>query len=148
MWGQGGLRGPGRVWIGAAAVALATSTFVAYDVGGAPEAPRAAAFAEPVRNATIVIEEGGARKGFSTPDVTVSGGGTVTVVNLDSMDHTVTSVAKGADGLPVFDVRVPAGTSATVPGIDALAAGEWDVYSNFHPGMRGVLTVAGSGGGV
>ena len=80
---------------------------VAYDVGGTPETPRAAAFAEPVRNATVVIEEGGARKGFSTPAVTVTGGGTVTVVNLDTMDHTVTSVAKGPDGLPLFDVRVP-----------------------------------------
>ena len=114
MWGHALRRGPGRIWVGAAAVALATSAFVAYDVGGVPDS--APAFAEPVRNATVVIEQGGTRKGFSTPAVTVSGGGTVTVVNLDSMDHTVTSVAKGAD--------VPAGTrtsntgrpSATVPG--------------------------------
>ena len=148
MWGQSVRRGPGRIWVGAAAVALATSAFVAYDVGGAPESPRAAAFAEPVRNATVVIEEGGARKGFSTPAVTVSGGGTVTVVNLDSMDHTVTSVAKGADGLPLFDVRVAAGTTATVPGVESLAAGEFAFYCKFHPGMRGVLTVTGAGGGV
>ena len=148
MWGLSDRRGPGRIWAGAAVVALATSAFVAYDVGGAQESPRAAAFAEPVRNATVVIEEGGARKGFSTPDVTVSGGGTVTVVNLDSMDHTVTSVAKGADGLPLFDVRIPAGTTATVPGIESLAAGDFPFYCKFHPGMRGVLTVTGVGGGV
>ena len=91
-----------------------------------------------------MIEEGGTRKGFSTPAVTVSGGGTVTVVNLDSMDHTVTSVAKGADGLPVFDVRVAAGTTATVPGVESLAAGDWAFYCKFHPSMRGVLTVAGA----
>ncbi len=72
----------------------------------------------------------------------------MTVVNLDSMDHTVTSVDKGADGLPVFDVRVRAGTTATVPGVEALAAGEWRFYCKFHPGMRGVLTVEGAGGGV
>src|SRR4051794_35901303 len=92
-------RGPGRIWVGAAAVALATSAFVAFDVGGVRETTPA--FAEPVRNATVVIDQGGARKGYATPNVTVSGGGTVTVVNLDSIDHTVTSVARGADGLPV-----------------------------------------------
>jgi FtsP/CotA-like multicopper oxidase with cupredoxin domain len=106
------------------------------------------AFAEPVRNATIVVEQGGARSGFATPQVSISGGGAVTVVNLDSMDHTVTSVAEGPDGLPVFDVRVRAGTTATVPGVQALAAGEWAFYCKFHPSMRGVLTVEGTGGGV
>ncbi len=148
MGGHEWARGPGRIWVGAAAVALATSAFVAYDVGGAAESPRAAAFAEPVRNATVVVDLGGARKGFTTTAVTVSGGGTVTVVNLDTMDHTFTSVAKGADGLPLFDVRVPAGTSATVPGVEALAPGDFAFYCKFHPGMRGVLTVAGTGGGV
>ncbi len=146
MWGQALRRGPGRIWVGAAAVALATSAFVAYDVGGVRDTTPA--FAEPVRNATVVVDAGAARKGYSTPNVTVSGGGTVTVVNLDSIDHTVTSVAKGADGLPVFDVRVAAGTTATVPGVELLAAGDWAFYCKFHPSMRGVLTVAGSGGGV
>jgi FtsP/CotA-like multicopper oxidase with cupredoxin domain len=128
------------------AAAACAGALVAYDVGRAPEATQA--FAEPVRNATIVIEEGGARKGFSTPEVTVSGGGMVTVVNLDTMDHTVTSVAQGPDGLPVFDVRIAAGTTATVPGVDALAPGEWAFYCKFHPSMRGELTVVGGGGGV
>jgi FtsP/CotA-like multicopper oxidase with cupredoxin domain len=135
-----------RVCAGVVVVVVCALGLVAYDVAPAPEA--APAFADPVRNATIVIEEGGARKGFATPDVTVSGGGVVTVVNLDSMDHTVTSVAQGADGLPVFDVRIAAGTTAVVPGVDALAAGAWAFYCKFHPGMRGVLTVVGGGGGV
>ncbi|WP_297622946.1 multicopper oxidase domain-containing protein [Nocardioides sp.] len=134
-----------RVAVGAAAVVVAALAPVAYDVGPPRQAPRASAGA--VVNATIVIEEGGARKGYATPRVTVSGG-VVTVVNLDSMDHTVTSVAKGADGLPVFDVRVRAGTTATVPGVETLAAGDWAFYCKFHPSMRGVLTVEGGGGGV
>ena len=108
----------------------------------------ARASAEPVRNATIVIEEGGARTGFATPEVTVGGGGTVTVVNLDSMDHTVTSVARAADGTPLFDVRVAAGTSATVPGVEALSAGAWAFFCKFHPNMRGVINVEGVAGGV
>ncbi|HSU01659.1 MAG TPA: multicopper oxidase domain-containing protein [Nocardioides sp.] len=137
-----------RRWVVAAlTVMLCALALVAYDARttsrGGP------VWAEPVRNATLVIEEGGARTGFTPSNVTVSGGsGAVTVVNLDSMDHTVTSVAKGPDGLPVFDVRVRAGTTATVPGIETLAAGAWEFYCKFHPGMRGVLTVEGTGGGV
>ena len=141
MWGT-----KHRVAVGLVALVACVGALLVYDVGRAPEATQA--FAEPVRNATIVIEEGGARKGFSTPEVTVSGGGVVTVVNLDSMDHTVTSVANGPDGLPVFDVRIAAGTTATVPGIDALAPGEWAFYCKFHPSMRGDINVVGGGGGV
>ena len=78
----------------------------------------------------------------------MSGGGIVTVVNLDSFDHTVTSVAKGPDGLPVFDVRVaparprpcrasrrwpPATGTSTASSTRACAA---------------TLTVEGRGGGV
>ena len=145
----GGMRGSRRRRTVAALVValLAAAALVAWDVGPTTDEV-SRAFAEPVRNATIVIEEGGARKGYATPQVSISGGGAVTVVNLDAMDHTVTSVATGADGLPVFDVRVPAGTTATVPGTDALAVGEWAFYCKFHPGMRGVLTVSGGGGGL
>lgn len=127
-------------------VLLGAVALVAYDVRPTPQATRA--FAEPMRNATIVIDRGAARKGYSTPRISLSGGGAVTVVNLDAVDHTVTSVAKGADGLPVFDIRVAAGTTATVPGVEALAAGDWAFYCKFHPTMRGVLTVEGTGGGV
>jgi FtsP/CotA-like multicopper oxidase with cupredoxin domain len=138
------LRGRRTAWL-VGMVACATA-LVALDVG--PGQDTRTASAEPVRNATIVVEEGGARTGFATPEVTVGGGGTVTVVNLDSFDHTVTSVARGADGAPLFDVRVPAGTSATVPGVEALAAGAWAFFCKFHPNMRGVLTVEGVAGGV
>ena len=136
-----------RRWgVGALVVVICALVLVAYDARPTTSARRA--WAEPIRNATIVIDQGGVRKGFEPRQVTVSGGGAVTVVNLDSMDHTVTSVAKGPDGAPVFDVRVRAGTTATVPGVDLLAAGDWDFYCKFHPSMRGVLTVEGTGGGV
>ena len=93
-----------RAAVAATAVVMCAGAVVAYDVGPGPDA--GPAFAEPVRNATIVIDQGGVRKGYATPQVSVSGGGSVTVVNLDSFDHTVTSVAKGPDGLPAFDVLV------------------------------------------
>lgn len=143
---RGTLENKVRAAVAAAAVVMCAGAVVAYDVGPGPDA--SPAFAEPVRNATIVIDPGGVRKGYATPLVTVSGGGTVTVVNLDSFDHTVTSVAKGPDGLPVFDVRIRAGTSETVPGTALLAAGAWEFYCKLHPSMRGTLTVEGSGGGV
>jgi spore coat protein A len=133
-----------------AALGLLLAALVAYEVPPAARPPTAVA--DPVgrapATATIVIDQGGIRKGFATPRVSVAGGGTVTVVNLDSVDHTVTSVATGPDGLPVFDVRVATGTTATVPGVDQLAAGAWEFYCKFHPSMRGVLTVEGGDGGV
>src|SRR5687768_3813454 len=138
------LRGRPTAWlVGMVACAIA---LVALEAGPGPKGR--AASAEPVRNATIVVQEGGTRTGFATPQVTVGGGGTVTVVNLDSMDHTVTSVARTADGTPLFDVRVAAGTSATVPGVEALSAGAWAFFCKFHPNMRGVITVEGVVGGV
>ncbi|GAB3021446.1 hypothetical protein GCM10011376_21680 [Nocardioides flavus (ex Wang et al. 2016)] len=127
-------------------IVTCTCAIVALVAGPGPEGTTASA--EPVRTATIVIEQGGTRTGFATPEVTVGGGGTVTVVNLDSVDHTVTSVARDADGAALFDVRVAAGTSATVPGVEALAAGDWAFYCKFHPGMRGTITVEGVVGGV
>ena len=141
---RGILRGRPTAWL-IGIVACATA-LVALDAGAGPEGRPASA--EPVRTATIVIELGGARTGFATPDVTVGGGGTVTVVNLDSMDHTVTSVARGEDGVPLFDVRVPTGTSVTVPGVEALSAGAWAFFCKFHPSMRGVINVEGVAGGV
>ena len=92
----------GRAAAGATAVVVCLAALVAYDARPARDVQPA--WAAPVRNATIVIDAGGVRKGYATPQVSVSGGGTVTVVNLDTFDHTVTSVAKGAVGLPVFDV--------------------------------------------
>ena len=142
MWGS-----QRRLAVGVVSVLAVVVALVGFDVRPAPEG--SPAFAREVRNATIVIEQGGAHKGYSPAQVTVSGGGgAVTVVNLDSIDHTVTSVATGPAGLPVFDVRVRAGTTATVPGVDALATGDWAFYCKFHPSMRGVLTVEGAGGGV
>ena len=134
------LRGRPTAWL--VVVVACALTLVAVDAG--PGTDGRTASAEPVRNATIVIEEGGTRSGFATPEVTVGGGGTVTVVNLDSMDHTVTSVARAADGTPLFDVRVPAGTSATVPGVEALSAGAWASTASSTPTCAASSTSRGS----
>ncbi len=108
---------------------------------------RADALAAPA-SATVIIGADGAHVGYQTPEVILATGGTLTVVNLDSIDHTVTSVALDAGGDPLFDVRVAPGSTATVAGADLLAAGAYDFYCTFHPRMRGRLVVEGGGGGV
>ena len=112
---------------------------VAYDVGPAHRAARPA-FAEPVRNATVVIDEGGARKGYSTPGHGVrrrhGDGGQP---RLDGPHRHVG--ARGADGTAALRRTVLPGTTATVPGVDGLAAGDYAFYCRFHPNMRGILVV-------
>ncbi len=91
-------------------------------------------------DATIVIDRGGVRSGFSPSQVNITAGGTVTVANFDTFDHTVTSVARDEQGLPLFDVRVPTGRTVTVD-VAGLAPGSWGFYCKFHPRMRGKLVV-------
>lgn len=94
--------------------------------------------------ATVVVDRGSVT--FTPREVSLAGGGTLTLVNLDSLDHTVTSVATDAGGTPLFDVRVPAGTSATITGVEALAEGSYAFFCKLHPQMRGVLGIEGGDG--
>jgi FtsP/CotA-like multicopper oxidase with cupredoxin domain len=133
---------------------------VAGAYGSMPPAPGAAAGA--VRTAavsaadeqapvssSIVIEEGASKKGYSTTSVTITQDGTLSVVNLDSMEHTVTADDRGSDGLPLFDVLVPPGATVSIPAASTLAAGTYGFHCTFHPArMTGTLTVEGSSGGV
>ena len=137
----------------ARAVAVLVTAFVlaafapALDTGGdAGLSVRAGAQAAAPRSATLVIEARGST--YVPATVTVGGGGTLTVLNLDTYDHTVTSTAVDERGEPLFDVRVAAGTTATVTGVEALANGRYDYYCRFHPFMRGVLVVEDSTGEV
>ena len=76
------------------------------------------------------------------------GGGSVNVVNLDTIDHTFTSQAVDAAGDPLFDVRIPSGSTVTVPATALLADGSYGFFCSFHPHMRGTLVVSGSDGTV
>jgi spore coat protein A, manganese oxidase len=109
-------------------------------LGGVPMAPAP-------MSATVVIGRGAATKGYTTKVVTISQGGSLSAVNLDSIDHTVTAVAHNAKGVPLFDVDVSPGSTASIPGASKLAAGTYDFYCEFHPTMRGKLVVEGTGGG-
>ncbi len=101
-------------------------------------------------SATVVIPKDAQDKGYATKVVTISQGGTLNVVNLDSQEHTVTSDAVGAKGNPLFDKWVEPGHTETINQASRLAAGTYTFHCTFHPGsMTGTLVVeGGSGGGV
>jgi FtsP/CotA-like multicopper oxidase with cupredoxin domain len=99
-------------------------------------------------SASIVIGKDAADHGYESKVVTISQGGSLSVVNLDSIDHTVTAVARSADGQPLFDVDVAPGATASVPAASKLAAGTYDFYCKYHPRyMRAKLVVEGGDGG-
>jgi FtsP/CotA-like multicopper oxidase with cupredoxin domain/plastocyanin len=135
----------GGVWgVLALSLALSLALLLAGTPSSLPSGTRAAA--SPPPTATLVIDRGA--KTFSPDRVTLAGGGTLNLVNLDIFDHTVTSVATDEEGTPLFDVRVAAGTSATITGVETLAAGSYDFFCKLHPQMRGLLVVEGGGGTV
>jgi spore coat protein A len=99
-------------------------------------------------SATIVIGHGAATKGYRTKVVTISHGGSLSVVNLDSIEHTVTSVATNANGAPLFNHFAEPGATSSIPAASKLAAGTYTFFCEFHPTvMRGTLIVEGGGGG-
>jgi FtsP/CotA-like multicopper oxidase with cupredoxin domain len=105
--------------------------------------------ADAPRSATIVIPKDGMHKGYATKVVTISQGGTLNVVNLDTVEHTVTADAVGKSGSPLFDRWVQPGRTETVSAASKLAAGTYTFHCTFHPSMTATLIVeGGSGGGV
>ena len=101
--------------------------------------------------ATIEIDPGAATHGYANPDITLAQGGTLTIVNYDSMVHTVTSDDRGADTQPLFDSGDAAGngTFTSVPGVSQLAPGTYNFHCRYHNTvMVGTLTISGTGGGV
>ena len=102
-------------------------------------------------SATIVIGKDAADHGYKTKVVTISQGASLTVVNEDNIEHTVTSVGLGSNSLPLFDHFAHPGSTSSIPGASKLAPGRYQFYCRFHPSvMRGTLIVekvAGGGGG-
>ncbi len=127
-----------------AVLAMGQATALAPDLREA--APAASAAADPT-GATIVIDVRGALDGYTTKQVTLGRGGALTVVNNDTIVHSVTSVAVGTSGDPLFDVVVPAGQTRAIPAAATLGGGEYAFYCSFHPSMRGTLTVEGESDG-
>ncbi|HWC33434.1 MAG TPA: multicopper oxidase domain-containing protein [Mycobacteriales bacterium] len=98
-------------------------------------------------SATIVVPKDGAAKGYATKVVTISQGGTLSMVNLDNEEHTATADAVGKDGNPLFDRWVEPGHTETIAKASKLAAGTYTFHCTFHPSMTATLIVEGSSGG-
>lgn len=81
--------------------------------------------------------------GYATPVVPVNAGNQVSYVNLDIVQHDVTSVDKGPDGRPLFQSKlIGLGESTTIPGTEKLESGkQYAFYCSVHPGMKGTLVV-------
>lgn len=98
-------------------------------------------------SATVVIGRNAASTGFSTKVVTISQGGTLSVINTDSQEHTVTSDAVNGQGQPLFDKFAEPGRTETITAASHLAAGTYTFHCRFHPQMTGTLIVEGGSGG-
>lgn len=111
---------------------LAACGSSSYEPAGAPPAATsssaaASASVPAVAAATLTISD------FTFSPLTVKAGETVTVVNSDSVEHTVTAADAG------LDVKVPAGGSATFTA--PTTPGDYALTCDFHPSMKGTLTV-------
>lgn len=75
-------------------------------------------------------------------DVKVTQGGTLTLVNLETIAHDLVS-SDVENGLPLFQSRITAGAGdcADVTGVPVLEPGLWPFYCSLHESMRGTIEV-------
>ena len=132
-WRRGALTG---ALLAAVAAAFALAPFAtagphrpAMVLGGVPTSDTPLAGA-------VVVGPGGAVVGYDTKVVVITQGTSLTFVNLDEIAHTVTSVARRADGSPLFSGNALPGTTSAVAGTDKLAPGTYSFYCSSTPTCR------------
>jgi spore coat protein A, manganese oxidase len=143
------MRAPARAVVMACALVVGAAVYLAapgaaasspgFQLGGVPASSAALTGA-------VVVGPGGASTGYYTKVVVVTKGSTLTLVNLDELAHTVTSVAHRSNGTPLFNGNALPGEKANVSGVPGLRPGSYDFYCQFHPNMTGTLIVEGKGG--
>ena len=95
---------------------------------------------------TINILEGAAVQGspdYDPEELTASAGAEVTVVNQDTLPHTVTSGTGPQDpnSAQLFDTSLINGGESAALSLAQVTAGQYDYYCIVHPYMTGKLTV-------
>src|ERR671917_442422 len=95
---------------------------------------------------TLTILEGSSIQGspdYDPDELTVAAGSEVTVVNQDTLPHTVTSGTGPTDpnSAQSFDTSLINGGESATLSLAQVAAGSYDYYCLVHPYMTGKLTV-------
>ena len=95
---------------------------------------------------TLTILEGSSIQGspdYDPDELTVAAGSEVTVVNQDTLPHTVTSGTSPTDpnSAQLFDTSLINGGESATLSLAQVAAGQYDYYCMVHPYMTGKLTV-------
>jgi plastocyanin len=95
---------------------------------------------------TLTILEGAAVQGspdYDPDEMTASAGAEITVVNEDTVPHTVTSGAnpQDANAGKTFDTSIINGGESATLSLAQVPAGQYDYHCMIHPYMTGKLTV-------
>jgi outer membrane protein assembly factor BamB len=92
---------------------------------------------------SIVAGPGASSSTFATPVMVTPVGGPLNFLNLDAVQHDVTSDAKAPDGGPLFHSKlIGLGETAPIDGLDRVVSGQtYGFYCSIHPGMTGQLIV-------
>ena len=93
---------------------------------------------------TAVAIPGSFVAGYATPQLVIHKGGPATFVNLDIEDHDIRSVVKKPNDAtkPLFSSAIiETGEYATIDGISATPAGDYEFFCVVHSDMRGTATI-------
>jgi plastocyanin len=95
---------------------------------------------------TLTILEGSSIQGspdYDPDELTVAAGSDVTVMNQDTLPHTVTSGTSPTDpnSAQLFDTSLINGGESATLSLAQVAAGQYDYYCMVHPYMTGKLVV-------
>jgi plastocyanin len=91
----------------------------------------------------VVAGPGAASSNYATPVMITQVGGPLSFLNLDAVQHDVTSDAKAPDGKPLFHSALAGlGENKPIDGLDNVKSGQtYGFYCSIHPGMTGQLIV-------
>ena len=95
---------------------------------------------------TLTILEGSSIQGspdYDPDEMTVAAGSEVTVVNQDTLPHTVTSGTSPTDpnSAQLFDTSLINGGESATLSLAQVAAGQYDYYCLVHPYMTGSIVI-------